>query len=546
MRKKIVFTATFVLSVVFLTTAASAAADASDQLKQADTLTEAGQYQQAEAIYQQIIIDYAGTDHAFEAQKGLTILYVATRRQSEADAALQELLAGFCEHERMAPALRQVADAYRKSKKYRKGLELHQHVVDNFAGSEFAMRSQRSVAALNLYLGNETAAETATEKLFSEHQPDAEALYYLGRDYSRLRKHKKASELYQYVVENFPGEKYAVLAETGLAISNIALGNEEVAEAATEKLLTDFSGRPGAAEGVRRIADEYRKLKRYEKALELHQRVVDKFAGSELGMRSQRSVAALNLYLGDETAAQTATEKLLYEFKPDAEAVYYLARDYSTLAKYEGASQLYQYVIGRWSSDVEINSRKSVVMSYICLGLDAEAQSAIENLTNDFKDHPDLCLVLWQASEAYYDLAFRYENEGLIKRAEEYFNNVISIGVQFMEKLPHSPHTAEAYHVLAICHERLDEYPKAIEYYQKVVDNWPDFEYAWSAQFLIGHNYKRLSAAGVVPASEAYGQIRAAFEQVIQKYPDCPAADAARGWLESSIDSIEFIEGEQK
>ncbi len=46
-------------------------ADVVAQLQQAETLTEAGQYRQAEQIYQQVAADYPGTDYAFAAQKGL-------------------------------------------------------------------------------------------------------------------------------------------------------------------------------------------------------------------------------------------------------------------------------------------------------------------------------------------------------------------------------------------------------------------------------------------------------------------------------------------
>lgn len=208
--------------------------------------------------------------------------------------------------------------------------------------------------------------------------------------------------------------------------------------------------------------------------------------------------------------------------------------------------------IGHWDSvlveavtlPLMIKTRKFVVMSYISLGLDAEAQEVIEKLIQDFKDHPDLSLALWQASEAYYNEAFRYENEGLVERAEEYFNNVIRMSREFIEESPHSAYAAEAHYILAICYKRLEEYTNAIEYYQKVMDNWPDYKYAWLAQLRVAKIYKGFIKDGVMSESEAESAIKAAYERLLEAFPDCPAADSARTWLNYYLDKSN--EGEQK
>ena len=56
-------------------------ADVSAQLKEAETFQKNGDYGQAEAIYRQIVTDYPGTNDALEAQKQLTLIYIATDRQ---------------------------------------------------------------------------------------------------------------------------------------------------------------------------------------------------------------------------------------------------------------------------------------------------------------------------------------------------------------------------------------------------------------------------------------------------------------------------------
>jgi TolA-binding protein len=112
--------------------------------------------------------------------------------------------------------------------------------------------------------------------------------------------------------------------------------------------------------------------------------------------------------------------------------------------------------------------------------------------------------------------------------------------------LPSSPTTAQAHYFSAACYRDLGDYAKAIEYYETVVDLWPDYEYAWNAQFLIGHSYEHLRNAGAVPVAEANPRIKAAYDQVVQKYPDCPAARAARNWLSNPVNCRCTDQGGQK
>ena len=87
-------------------------ADAAAQFKQADDYKQNKQYEQAEAIYQQIVTDFPDSFDALEAQKQLTILYIKQDNQPQAEAAFQKLLAYFYMHNEIAKAVNKVADHY--------------------------------------------------------------------------------------------------------------------------------------------------------------------------------------------------------------------------------------------------------------------------------------------------------------------------------------------------------------------------------------------------------------------------------------------------
>jgi tetratricopeptide (TPR) repeat protein len=145
--------------------------------------------------------------------------------------------------------------------------------------------------------------------------------------------------------------------------------------------------------------------------------------------------------------------------------------------------------------------------------------------------------------EEYYKKAFQCENERTTE-AKDSFQKAIAVWKRIIEELPKSTITPQAYNFSAVCYRRLGRGEKAIEYYQKIVDNWPDYEYAWNAQFLIGYCYRQLKYAGAIDESEADAHTKAAYEMVLQRYPGCPAANAARNWL--TTNRINLLEGAQK
>jgi tetratricopeptide (TPR) repeat protein len=546
-------------------------ADASTQFKQADDYKRAKQYEQAEAIYQKIVTDFPDSFDALEAQKQLTILYIRQDKQPQAEAAFQKLLAFFYMHNEIAKAVNKVADHYGWSGKYEKAKQLYQYVVDNWPQADYAVWSQKSLAASNIRLGDDPNAAAAIEKLltnFSQHKQIANAVNMLADECSMLKRYDKARRLYQYVVDNCPDNELAIWAQRSVAISNIKLRDDDAARDAVEKLLTNFSEHKNIAKAVNKAADHYRWSGRYEEARRLYQYVVDNWPQADYAIWSQKSLASSNMRLGDDPKAAAATEKLLTNFsehKQIANAVNMLADEFTMLNRFDKALELYQYVIDHRPEDEsakrsELEIAKTNVLSLIESGDDAAAKEALDILIADFNDHPDVPTLFWivakryeklrkyaeartvyqnivtnypgtnyafgaqrnlvilyfsmkrngEAQEAldklvanssghiglpraisrigkeYFNQAFWEENEGRHEQAKDYFRKAIIVFERIIQGLPPSPtYTPDAYYFSAVCYESVGEYEKAMEFYQKIIDNWPDYEHASKAKFLI-------------------------------------------------------------
>jgi len=246
-----------------------------------------------------------------------------------------------------------------------------------------------------------------------------------------------------------------------------------------------------------------------------------------------------NLSLGDDAAAEAAVEKLLANFTDNpltVRAVWDTARVYRDLKKYEKASQLYQYVIDNYpQAEHAILSQIGVaeinVLSLIESGNDTAAQAALDSLIADFNDHSLLPEAVFVVGEQYYNEALLKKKEGHDEQAKECYRKARTVWERIVAELPPSGITPHAYNFAADCYRRLGQHKKAIEYYQRVVDDWPDYEYAWDALFRIGRNYEALKKSGLMSKSEANPIIKAVYEQVLEEYPNCKAARHARRWL---------------
>ncbi len=504
MSKQVLSTNLILFALVLSMTTGQCFADASALLQQADTYKQQGNYEQAKAAYKSIVTNYPATDHALQAQKSLVMLYIEWGKEPQAEAAYQELLADFSGNEQIAKAVCEIAHHYRSSKEYKKANKLYQYVVDNWPDAEHAMWSQMGVAMANISLGEPNAAAAAVDKLvadFSGNQQIAKAVHEIAGHYRWLKKYEKSKQLCQHVIDNFPDSEQAMWSQMGVAIANISLGESNAAAAAVDKLVADFSGNKYIAQAVHEIAGHCNFLEKHEKARQLHQYVLDNFPDSEQAMWSQMGVAVSNTALGETGAAQAAVDKLLTDFSRNeqiADAVRQVANAHRKSGKYEKANELYQYVIANWPGGesavlVRMDIALSNVSSLIHDGNDSEAQTALDKLITDFAKHPNLAEVVRNIGYSYYTKARLTNLEGDIEGGKVLYRKAVEVWERLIREFPGSEVIPNAYYCSAVCYaQELEEYQKGIDYFQKVVNNWPDYEYAQQARLLIVEYYNKM------------------------------------------------------
>jgi TolA-binding protein len=522
-------------------------ADVVAQLKEGETLTEAGQYRQAEQMYQQVAADYPGTDYAFAAQKGLAIVYVRWNKPAEAEAAFEQLRANYSSHADFSGAVCVIGDNYRWKGMDEKARQMYQIAVEGIFGAE-AIWPKMGLAITSIRVKDYHAAEPLIEQVLTDFPGDgrlATACCLIGDAYRSARRHRQAIELYQYVIDKHGDSEYAMWSQMGIAISNIDLGKKDAAQSAIETLCKNYASHPSFYKAVRDIGDNYRYRDIHDKARDMYQIALSGLSGAE-AFWPKAGIAIASVHLKDYQTAEALTEQIRTEFANHAqlpESICLIGGAYRSVQDYDKALGLYQLILQAWPrSEQALWTRAGMTRIAIALGDEAAVQEAMDDMIADFADYPALPAALWAIAEEYYDLAFRYESEGLGAKTKEYFTKVINTGEGILKQWPDSSAGPEICYISAVCYERLDEYAKAVGYYEKVVDNWPDYEHAWKAQFLVAKMSKWLMLTGAISDSEADAAINTAYQRVLERYPDSPAAKVLRHHFEGDVKPEEGVQ----
>jgi len=150
-------------------------------------------------------------------------------------------------------------------------------------------------------------------------------------------------------------------------------------------------------------------------------------------------------------------------------------------------------------------------------------------LITDFNDQPDLPEAIFVIGEQYYYKGFEDPNKCRKVKSEEDLKKARDIWERIIVQCPESKSIGlkHAQYLTAVGYRRVGEYEKALMNYQKVIDNWPDYQYAWSAQCLVGSCYKKLRDLGKLSASVANPKIEQAYQAVLEKYPDSAAVPSS-------------------
>ncbi len=423
---------------------------------------------------------------------------------------------------------------------YAEAEQTYQTIIAEYPGTDNALFAQKDLAFLYITQGEDLQAVDAFEVMtadFADNPNLPYAIYQIANKYQGLQRHAEARDVYQYVAQNNPESEFGIRGQTWTAGSEIQLGNFAAADEAIETLKTNFSQSPLLFESIDALGYEYWRAGKPDKSKELYQYLLQNSSDNDLLIKGQVYMASCEVRLGNYTAADEAIGQFLLEY-PDQEqiawVVYDLAYKYGSVQNYAKTREHYQSILSKWPNhERALDVQASLIAMDIRENVFAVEPNEVdaESLA-DFVEDAQMPLTIFRVAEYAYDKkALLQEKEGNFEKADENLQRAIALWDELIIQYPDHELAAISYHMAGDCYHRLGQLDETQQYYQEILNNHPDYRYAWHVQFMIGRIYQEMEEADLISKTDADLLTQNAYEQMLELYPDCPAAKAANNWL---------------
>jgi TolA-binding protein len=415
----------------------------------------------------------------------------------------------------------------------------------NYVFADTTADIEQAKTAIKSYIAAGKDANAAYQKLitdFAGNTSVSAAAYDIAEAYRDNSKFNQSLGVYKDVVSKWPKSRQAVFAQKGVVVSNIALGKMADAQVELDNLKKNYSADPNISEAVFNVADTYYWFGKFSDSDGVYKYVSANYPKSDFAMWAQMGLAISSIAQDKDSDAQTIKDSLVANFATNPklpEALLYIAGRYESSKKYDKAGVIFQQIAKQFPkssqamSDVPFAVARVNILSGIESG-SADVPANIENMIANFSGRADLQWTLSMTiADNLYQKAFimKADSDG---RKKAYLQKSVDIWEMVTKTTPSLTCTDEGYSWAGDCYDMLGRYEEAVQCFQNVVDNYPNFKYTWHAQFMVGSIIQKLKGTGVIQKTEADKMTEAAYLQVLEKYPNCPVAQYAQAWINSN------------
>jgi len=371
------------------------------------------------------------------------------------------------------------AEVCHNKKDYSKAAALYKDIIEQYPGTAHALQARKGLTVLLIDSKDYAEAEAAFEDLIKGFARDPnlpEAIYEIGRKCETVRRPEQAQGLYEYLIETYPDDVYALWAKGRMVVLSIEFADTDGAQRAMDDLIADSATHPDVVQLFAQIrghkpvkyrtsrTQHYEQLdggpkvhtggsggparNRDEERL-LYEYVVERHSGTVYALHALKNLAIRHIYeirhhperivvskvgtrevllLNEERLeqAQACVDKLFEDFSwhPDFPgAVFGIAERYrcSLDERPEFAEKLYHHLIDKHKdTEYPMKAQKSLVLLYLETGEKLKGIEALQELLRDNRDDPNLPRLV-------YDIGFYLEMEEWDKpeRAEPVYRYLV-------------------------------------------------------------------------------------------------------------------------
>lgn len=507
---------------------------------------KAGKVDRALELHRYNVLHYPTHPYGALSRSEITCDLIRKKEFASAQAQYLELRQYTGDPTTLPESFYTIGIAYMKSGDPDKAFEIHQHNAALFGDTDHGRWSCVEVAFY--YIDQEDYSNAAAACLnfinrYVEHPSLSGEIRNMLNRYAAKGELAQARTLCETVLQACPNSEKMIWMQNGLIQIYLDQAAQTEAEEVFEKLLADYAQNPELADAVKALGGYCcRKSNDFSMALQFYGRFLSVYSSHPRAIEVEAECASVCLSMGAFTQADAALQGILEKYPNHpglAQIINGFANRYRQRNMHARAMALYQTALAkaRDNKDEQLSAIAGMTKAQIRLGSpmpdsndigglpagDPDGLAMVEMLMADYPEVKELAFHVFQIGEEYFIRAEESLRVGNPITARADFLTAIAIWEKNRTQLVDPEHRTYATYYTAEAFQRIEEYEKAVTCFQEVVDRWPDYEKAWYAQYQIAKTVEQLARQEKATTEE----VRGAYQILLEKYPDCSAAQTA-------------------
>ena len=192
--------------------------------------------------------------------------------------------------------------------------------------------------------------------------------------------------------------------------------------------------------------------------------------------------------------------------------------------QYDKAVELYQQALSS-NPDAErkLDAQAGMAKAYVHMDKSAEVDAIVRQIMTDYPEAEKPGYHNFQIGEEYY---FRAEEVGRNNDQEQIrlnFQRALDVWQKNIQEVPDVQHQCYACFYTGMIFEKRKEYEKAIEYYDRVVNDFPDSGKVCAAHSLTAGIYYTQYQSKIISKAQAADEIQQINQIILSRWPDSPS-----------------------
>ncbi len=361
---------------------------------------------------------------------GNAVLFLETKRYSEARQAYDELLRASEDQDILLQGYLGKADALYNMAEYKDAVDVYRKALESISSSapqELIDKLHYGLAWAYLKEGEFKLAIEEFQKIAKQSEDKVvkvAALCQIGDTYQDSGEYNKAIDAYDAILRDYPDSFYSDYVQYQLGLTLL-------------------------------------KSSQYDSAILALRKMIDTYQNSKLVDDATYALGLTYFQREDYNASKDIFTSFQQQFKDSSlrpQAMYLLGTSYYNLSKFAEAIEVFKSITREYSQDQEMcqKAEYEIADAYYRMGNEAEAMSRFKSLRAKYPDSSLTVEVMWWLGEYYY----RHQDFNLARR---YFSALI-------HDFPSSNLVPDAYYALGSIDDDEGKFSDAIDNFKKVTE----------------------------------------------------------------------------